>query len=139
MVLPLHVGGKPKKAGGRTKTFWLNLNTYRNAHYQTLNKAKKDFKEDVLEQIRPLPSLTDIWGQVEIHYTYYHPTKRRSDVANIVAIVDKFFCDALVEEGKMEDDNYDFLQRSAWEYGGHDKDNPRIEAVLQQYNPRRMR
>ena len=133
LILPLSVGGRPKKGGGKTKVFWLNLNQYRNAYYQTLNKAKKDFKESILEQIKELPNLTNMWGQVTIHYTYYHPTRRKSDVANIVSVVDKFFCDALVETGKLEDDNYDFLRSSSWGYGGHDKDRPRMEAVISRY------
>jgi len=108
------------------KKYYLNLNKYRNTHYQTLNKAKVVFKEIVQNDINKLPSL-DV---IEINYLLFTGTKRLCDISNICSIVDKFFSDALVECGKLEDDNYLFLPKVSFEFGSIDKDDPRVEAHI---------
>lgn len=110
--------------------FSLNLNIYRNAHYQTLNKAKIIFKEMAKEQISHLPFFT----KIHIKYIIYLPNKRRCDISNIGSVVDKFFSDALVELGHLTDDNHDFLDQVTFEYGGIDPENPRVEAHIEEIN-----
>jgi len=108
------------------KKYYLNLNKYRNTHYQTLNKAKVVFKELLWDQIILLPSLNII----ELEYKLFTGTKRLCDVSNICSVIDKFFSDALVECGKLEDDNYLFLPKVSYEFGSIDKSNPRVEAHI---------
>ena len=99
----------------KNKNWILNLNNYRNAHYLVLNKAKVNFKELVNNEISKLPKFTELSN---IEYVLYRDTKRHCDVANVCSIVDKFFCDALVEAGKLPDDNYEYLKSISYRWGG---------------------
>ncbi|MGL5580959.1 MAG: hypothetical protein ACRDCE_08365 [Cetobacterium sp.] len=108
--------------------FVLNLNQYRNTHYQSLNKAKVNFKELMKEQISTLPT----FNRIRITYTIYPESKRLCDVSNISSIVDKFFSDALVELGKLPDDNYLYLPEVNYRFGAIDKTNPRVEILIEE-------
>lgn len=122
LILPISV---PVTKGG--KRFVLNLNQYRNAHYQTLNRAKVEFKKAVEDQIKELPFLP----RVAITFTF-HPGKGIiPDTANVCCIVEKFFCDALVELGKMKDDTREFVLGTQYLPGERDPLNPRVEARIQ--------
>lgn len=107
----------------KTKKFYLNLNNYRNTHYAVLNKAKKVYKELMRPQIEKLPLLDTIC----IEYVVYPPTKRLFDIGNVTAVHKKFFEDALVELGVIEDDNYQFVLGSCERFGHIDKENPRVQ------------
>lgn len=110
----------------KKKNFALNLNAYRNAHYQVLNKAKHVYKDLMTEQIQTLPK----FNEVNIEYILYPRTKRDIDVSNVCCIVDKFFSDALVELNHLPDDNYHFLHWIKYSFGEIDKDNPRVEIII---------
>lgn len=123
LVLPLYlvVGkGKPKKLP-------LNLNHYRNAHFHVLNSMKVQFKKAISSQLT-FPKLVE---PVKISYVLYPPTNRELDISNVLCIVDKYFCDALVEAGLMEDDNFNHLPQVEFRFGAVDKENPRAEAFIQ--------
>lgn len=113
--------GKNKK-----ETFSLNLNVYRNAHFYKLNAAKVKFKELVRPMIEQLPQL----NCCGILYEVYAPTSREFDINNVCSVVDKFFCDALVELGKLPDDNYKHLTEITSRFGGIDKTNPRVDVTI---------
>ncbi len=118
--LPLKVSYTKKKC------FYLNLNQYRNAHYLLLNNSKKKFKEIIQGEILNLPELNEI----ELSYTLFVGSKRKLDISNICSIIDKYFCDALVELGKLPDDNYDYIKKISYSFGGIDKLNPRCECQI---------
>lgn len=133
--LPIFTGGTQRqlKDGSLTKPtkrFWLSLNNYRNWHYQSSDNCKKKFKEAIKPDIMNLPNLSALWGAVRMDYTYFPKTKALSDVGNFVSVVDKFFCDALVECGKLKDDNYIHVPGYSGEFGGVDKLNPRMEVII---------
>ena len=65
-------------------------------------------------------------------YTLFPKTKRLCDVANICCIHDKFFADTLTKGLKIKDDNYIFLPKVKFEIGEVDKENPRVEIVLEE-------
>lgn len=104
----------------------INLNWYRNAHYQTLNKAKVAFKNAIMEQLATLP----FFDRIAITYTVYPRTKQLSDIGNVCSIADKFFCDALVEASRIQDDNYTVVLGTQHLFGAIDRENPRIEARI---------
>lgn len=108
------------------KNYALNLNIYRNAHYQTLNKMKVEFSKVIEPELMKLPS----FKSVDLTYTLYPKTKRLCDIANVCSIVDKFFCDALVNVGKLPDDNYEYLKNITYSFGSIDKDNPRVTVKI---------
>lgn len=120
IIAPLSV------AKSRAKNFTLNLNVYRNTHYQTLNKVKVNYKTHLSKQISELPFL----NKIRIVYTLYTGTRRKCDIANVLSIHDKFFCDALVELGKIQDDDYEKVPEVTYRFGGIDRENPRVEIQL---------
>ena len=123
LVLPLYLSvgkRKPKKLP-------LNLNHYRNAHFHVLNSMKVQFKKAISSQLT-FPKLVE---PVKISYVLYPPTRRELDISNVLCIVDKYFCDALVEAGLMEDDNFNHLPQVEFRFGAVDKENPRAEAFIQ--------
>ena len=105
------------------KDFIINLNVYRNTHYQTLNKVKINYKEAVKEQLGQLPS----YNKVIIEYKLFPKSQRRTDIGNVTSVHQKFFEDSLVEVGKIIDDSYDHVLMSLQSFGEVDKDNPRVE------------
>ena len=56
-------------------------------------------------------------------YTYFNPSKRRADMENVCIVTNKFLQDAIVECGKIDDDNYNIIQEIVYRYGGYDKNN----------------
>lgn len=120
LVLPLSVPTSKKKK------FSINLNAYRNAHFYTLSSAKRFFTDLVQNQIESLPRYTE----VELTYRVYPSSKRSMDIMNVCTVADKFFCDALVEAGKLEDDNYNHVTKVTGLFGQIDNKNPRIEVDI---------
>jgi hypothetical protein len=112
-----------KILAGKRKMLRLNLNEYRNTHYRILNNAKINYKEFMKEQIQKAKRL----GKAMFVYTVFPGSKRSFDIGNICCIHEKFFEDAFVELGKLEDDNANFLPIVVYLYGGIDKDNPRVD------------
>ena len=112
----------------KAKLFALNLNAYRNEHHMSLNNAKANFKKIMEEQIRELPKFT----KIRITYVFYPGTKHLSDVGNTCSIVDKFFADALVELGKIPDDNYLYIPELAFRMGSIDRESPRVEIFIEE-------
>lgn len=112
--------------------FALNLNVYRNAHYITLNNAKVAFKEMIFPFLGSIPDMKNC----SLEYVLYPKTNRLCDVSNVCSIVDKFFCDALVEAGKIEDDNYTFIKSVTYRFGSVDKDNPRVDVYINSIEPK---
>lgn len=112
----------------KKKRFTLNLNNYRNASYFLLNIAKKNYKQAVLPQLKQLPH----FNKIKLTYVFYPNSRRRYDISNVCSIVDKFFSDALVESGHLDDDNYNYLPDVLYCFGSIDKDNPRVEILIEE-------
>ena len=89
------------------KRISLNLNWYRNAHHQTLSRAKREFAP-----------ISGEWFQakkIRIKYTLFLGTNRRTDGMNWIAVVDKFFADWLVNNGRIPDDCWKHYTGGAWD------------------------
>lgn len=67
-----------------------------------------------------------------LRYVLYLPTARKTDVANVGSVVDKFFSDALVKSGVLPDDNYDHLPMVVYEFAEIDRKNPRAVVEIHQ-------
>lgn len=124
IISPLRV----PKNNREDKWFTLGLNQYRNEHYQTLNNAKKKYKELVYPQIQKLP----VYNKIQLTYILYPKTKHLTDLDNICSVHAKMFQDALVECGKLEEDNYLFIPRVVYEFGSVDKENARCEIHIKE-------
>lgn len=107
----------------------LNLNTYRNLHYQSLNTGKIKFKKLVKDDVEKLPVFEK---PVSLSYKYLLRDRRLVDVGNIHSVVEKYFLDALVEFKRIKDDNYNYVIGSSYIFGGIDKDNPRCEITIEE-------
>lgn len=104
----------------------INLNIYRNQHHYKRNNQKKAFHERMKKPLAKLPKLGKIW----LHYEIYPKTRRRLDTMNPGSVIDKFFSDALVECGILEDDNYEFVVFNSFCVVGVDKENPRCDVTI---------
>ena len=80
------------------KKMMLNLGVYRNLHYMVNNQMKQMFK----------PIQGEVFKAEKIRISYYVEKKMRRlfDTKNITTVVDKFFCDWLVKNGCIPDDNF---------------------------------
>jgi hypothetical protein len=110
------------KKGNR---FSLNLNQYRNWHYQVSNNIKSIFGKEVEDRLDFV-----FKGPVMITYDYYAPNKRKVDLMNVISVVDKFFQDTMVTKGCIEADDTSIVKRVTATYKGIDKYDPRIEANI---------
>ena len=106
----------------------LNLNYFRNLHYQTNNQSKKVYFELMRPQLRGI----FFFNPIEIEFVLYKSSKRKIDRSNIICIVEKFFCDILVTLRTIEDDSDEFIKSTTYRTGGVDKDNPRVEIFVKE-------
>jgi len=120
-TLPIYGIVSVKKPGVSMSTNW-----YRNAHYQSSNIAKKRFKKLMQEQLIKFDPFV---GKLRVDYTYY-AKRSGSDLDNFIGCAKKFFQDALTESGLIDDDNCSVIIKNTETYGGIDKENPRVEAVI---------
>lgn len=116
----------------QVKDFILNLNNYRNTHYRSLNTTKINYKRLMEDQIKDLPN----YDVITVHYTVYPKSKRKFDIGNVVSVHKKYFEDALVEFGKIEDDDYTHIIFNSESFGEVDKENPRVEIKIHEVKGR---
>jgi Holliday junction resolvase RusA-like endonuclease len=126
--LPLHVTLPRKRTVD--KKFYLNLNAYRNGHYQMLNDVKNVFKNIIFDTVKRENIDFKYTPPLEITYTIYPKNRRKFDIANVLTVVQKFADDALVELGLIEDDDYTIVDSVRYRFGEIDKDNPRVEMCV---------
>jgi Holliday junction resolvase RusA-like endonuclease len=129
MIQELSVPIKLEVGVAKKKTYYLNLNGYRNWQFQLNNQLKKTFKIQVAEKVR---ELEPVKGKCRITYTIYYPTRRLFDIDNIGSVVTKFTHDALVEFEILEDDNYKIVEEIVYRFGGIDKDDPRCDVLIEE-------
>lgn len=124
IISPLFVD-LPRKTK-KDKRVYLNLNVYRNLNRFTNGDAKKKYCEDMGKQLKGLKLKTP----VRITYVLFKGSKRKTDRANILSIIEKFSCDALVHWGCLIDDEDKFIFSTEYFTGGIDKTNPRCEIEI---------
>lgn len=101
--------GKRKK-----KKISLSWNYYCNYHKNYKGIIKKHFME-LYEDFMPDFPINNI---TQITYTLYTVDRRQCDVANVCGLVDKFFCDSMIECGIIKDDSFKYVPKILYEYGG---------------------
>lgn len=124
LISPLSVD-VPRKKGARK--IYLNLNSYRNLHYIVNNQAKTIYKELMESQIKELPLL----DKVSMTFILHKSSNRKIDRHNICSVVQKYFCDALVELGKMKDDDDRFIESETYKTGTIEKNNGYCEIIIE--------
>jgi hypothetical protein len=88
--LPIYIHVGDKKIS-------LNLNWYRNAHFQKLNATKQTYYPITFP--RGFKAT-----EISIAYILVWNSNRRTDLMNWIAIADKYFLDWLVQFGYIPDD-----------------------------------
>ncbi|AIA83179.1 endodeoxyribonuclease [Lauvirus lau218] len=107
----------------------LSLNIYRNAHFFLLSKAKKEYAELCFAEFKK-HKLVPLKGQIMLKYTLFFKGKRRRDLDNFFSITSKFFNDALVDYGIIEDDDTKVIPNIEINFGGTgDKNYVQIEIL----------
>ena len=124
VTLPIYYTQEFKTKSNKTSLVGMNL--YRNAHHFLQNSMKKHFQSLVIEQ---LPAVAEVLQQFTVTYKLYYKSPV-CDGSNIIAIIEKFYLDALKEHGLIADDNVKYHLGSSWTVEGQDKDNPRMEVTL---------
>lgn len=121
--MPLHIEiGKNK-----IKKHSINMNQYRNWHFQVSNKIKQKYQDLVSKQLKE--HKLKRYKKISLDFVIYYGSKRKSDRSNFLSIHEKFFCDALVKMQIIEDDNDMFIESSHY-YSGYDKNDPRCEIFI---------
>lgn len=112
----------------RGKRYSCNLNSYKNTHYRTTNAMKKEFKEIITDDVLDLP----IMDKVKLHFVMHYENARKFDIDNFLSIVSKFSCDALVELGRLPDDDYTHIVQVTGTVGSLDRENPHVEMRIKE-------
>jgi len=120
-ILPLPTYTKGR--GEDKKTNLLSLNVFRNLHHYSKNKVKQDYADIVREFVKTLPK----YKKIQPKYTLYFNNNRKKDLDNYTFPIHKFLMDTLVEEGVLEDDNYDYVTGFSTKFGGIDENYVMIE------------
>ena len=109
-----------------SKTVLVSLNQYRNWHFHTSNKFKRDFHELVGNQLGELSPIT---GQFTLSICVYYKNSN-CDGSNIASLIEKITLDALQEHSIIPNDNVKYHLGSTWSIAGQDKVNPRCEISI---------
>jgi len=117
----------PRKTKADRKMY-LNLNNYRNWHYIVSNIVKQKFNEGLESSLKGLK----FNKKLDITYILYKGSKRKIDRANVLCIIEKFFCDALTHYDCIADDNDEYLSATHYYGGGVDKENSRCEIIVEE-------
>lgn len=119
----------PRKRKKDLKVY-LNFNQYHNWCKHIRNNIKQKYTESISGIVKLLPEFECICN---IDYTLYTGTNRLCDTNNYIVLVDKYFCDALVINNIIPDDNYTYIKYISSTWGGIDKSNPRVDIRIQGY------
>jgi hypothetical protein len=117
-----------KMARKPNRKCYLNLNNYPNWHYQTYNKIKIIYNKVMLSKLYRLK----LKPPISLHFKLFKRDKRKTDRANALSVVEKFFCDALVNHGCIPDDNDSIIESTHYSTGGIDRKNPRCEIIIKE-------
>ena len=106
----------------------LNFNQYHNWCPAVRNQYKKLYTEALYPIISSIPKFEHI-DNIE-YKLFYERNGNRPDTRNITNLIDKFFCDGLVQYGVIEDDNHTIITSTTDIWGGVDKIKPRVEITI---------
>jgi Holliday junction resolvase RusA-like endonuclease len=105
----------------------VNLNAFRSMHHRTYTEAKKEYCNVMSDQLN---SVDPAMGKMHLHYDFYAAMNNGPDLDNFVGAAKKFFQDAMVFHGFIEDDNVNFIGSNSERYCGVDRKNPRIDVTV---------
>lgn len=113
----------------KTKNILMSMNNYRNWHYQTENKMKHRYSDLVKTRLERVK--TRLRGLIGVRYKLYYKNSQ-SDLMNVISVIDKYLMDALQELKIIENDNVRNYVRCQIEVAGEDRNNPRLEIIVEE-------
>ena len=128
--LPLSVIPAKDKANG--KKYILNLNYYCNWHRNVKGNVKKTYQEDIAHKLRGMK----FHRPVTLTFVLHMGTRRKVDRSNVLCIHEKYFCDAMTEQGCMPDDNDKYILSTTYKTGAISKDNPCVRVYIDELTER---
>lgn len=119
--------GKFKKGDiKKAQNILLGMNWYRNAHFIVQNEGKAYVANFAKKQF---PFRDTRWETFSVDYELWYKNVV-SDPLNIIACIDKFMVDALVDSRIVVKDTVKNYLSGEWKIGGQDRSNPRLEATV---------
>jgi len=100
------------------KSVKLSQNIFKKMHWGSQAKCKKDYAELVEGFVDSLP----VFEWIRPQYTLFFKGNRAKDLDNYWFPVHKFLMDAIVDRGKLEDDNFKFVRGFEVDFGESGKD-----------------
>tara|TARA_R110000851_G_scaffold45134_2_gene110701 strand:- start:169 stop:597 length:429 start_codon:yes stop_codon:yes gene_type:complete len=98
----------------KDKKINLNLNVYRNQKWNLESECKKQYKQEMLKQLKACPKFD---GEVEVTFKMKRKlnkngsrSKVECDKHNVYTIIVKYLYDAMTEVGIWKDDNDDIIK-----------------------------
>ena len=107
------------------KKYIINFNNYHIWHNQVRNQIKQKYAEIVQSK---LPNIR--FNIFTTNYKLFKGSKRKCDKNNVYFLHDKFFCDAMVKAGLVEDDDDEHYISTNFAQVQYDKENPRVEITV---------
>lgn len=123
-VLPLSIV-LPRKTK-KDKVVHLNLNNYPHWSFFLYADLKKKYCEALRAQLEGVKIKTPCL----LHFTLYRRDSRKGDRANVLAVQEKFFCDAVTHYGCWPDDTDEYILSTSYHTGAIDRINPRVEVEI---------
>lgn len=119
----------PRKTKAPRKVI-LNLNSW--LHWQPFyyNEIKKRYTESLSDVLQGEVFDTPI----ALTFTLHRRDARKGDRANVLAIHEKMFCDALVHYGCIKDDNDEYIVKTVYRTGEIDRKAPRVDIEIIENN-----
>ena len=104
----------------------LCLSAYRNQHNHLEYQVKKIYLAEMYPQLKSVKLKTPI----SISYTLFKTTNHQINRANIISIVDKYFCNALQKYGCIPNNSDEYIHSTHYLSGKRDCHNPRVEIEI---------
>lgn len=114
----------------RTMPDWNNALAATGKHYQQGAKMKRDMQVVCVDAIRRQLRNLKLKNPIRITYIFFEADRRR-DLGNIT-YADKVFEDALQVCGVLPNDNQEWVRELTFTMGNTDKQNPRIEIIIEE-------
>ena len=79
-----------------------------------------------------------VMEQIELTLTLYPKNRQLTDIDNVCSVHAKYFGDALVELGKLPDDNYNHIIKTTFLFGSVCKEDPRVDIFIKDLTPMKI-
>lgn len=92
------------------------------------DKTTDDYQKDAVRQLKEQwKGLRIIDYPITVQMVFYYPTKHRKDIDNSMTTL----LDCMKTAGIIEDDDVTHINELYAFFGGYDKENPRVEIILE--------